>query len=228
MKRSLAFSNLCAVLGALSLILPGGSGLAQTTVPLSVDQPEPSVKEEPPPGGCMPIGVTASGEIVFPFLCKGFIEQHKAATQSPPSGAQSTPEPAAAEGQRPPSDEQDKAADQKPAVTEETDKKPAAAQEQRPAPDGNSPGADETNSVKPSEGKISAKDSEDALPEIGRPASEPVATTPPPKAEQSKLHKRSEPREGRNGPPGCTHFRTYDRRSETYRDYSGRTRACRS
>jgi hypothetical protein len=29
-------------------------------------------------GGCLPIGVTASGEIVFPFTCKAFIERLRA------------------------------------------------------------------------------------------------------------------------------------------------------
>jgi BA14K-like protein len=46
---------------------------------------EPSMKEDVPPGGCIPIGLTASGEIVFPILCKEFIEQQrgKAVEQKP-------------------------------------------------------------------------------------------------------------------------------------------------
>ena len=42
-----------------------------------------------PPGGCMPIGLTASGEIVFPIQCKEFIdrERGKAVEQTPPAAA---------------------------------------------------------------------------------------------------------------------------------------------
>jgi len=42
---------------------------------------------ETPAGVCKPIGLTASGEAVFPFQCKEFIEQHrekKGAEQKPP------------------------------------------------------------------------------------------------------------------------------------------------
>jgi len=53
--------------------------LAQTTgaVNPSPTPAEPSAKESVPLGGCMPIGLTASGEMVFPILCKEFIEQHR-------------------------------------------------------------------------------------------------------------------------------------------------------
>jgi hypothetical protein len=59
-------------------ILPAMSiaGLAQ---PVDSQQPAKSSDEnEPPPGGCNPIGLTASGEIVFPMTCRDFIERHKA------------------------------------------------------------------------------------------------------------------------------------------------------
>jgi hypothetical protein len=51
---------------------------------------EPSMKD-PPAGGCMPIGITASGEVVFPLQCKEFIEQHKASNATLPDG-QLTPQ----------------------------------------------------------------------------------------------------------------------------------------
>jgi hypothetical protein len=43
------------------------------------------VKKEIPPGGCMPIGLTASGQIVFPIQCRELIEQQreKAVEQKP-------------------------------------------------------------------------------------------------------------------------------------------------
>ena len=75
---------------ALALLLSVMSGVtfAQITgtVNPSPAPAEPSVKEdEPPPGGCMPIGLTVSGEMVFPIQCKEFIERHrgKAVEQKP-------------------------------------------------------------------------------------------------------------------------------------------------
>src|SRR3979411_2196389 len=64
---------------ALLLTAMSGAALAQTTgtVNPSPAPAEPSVKEDVPPGGCMPIGLTASGEIVFPIQCKDFIERHR-------------------------------------------------------------------------------------------------------------------------------------------------------
>jgi hypothetical protein len=64
---------------AVLLTVMSGAALAQTTgaVNPSPAPAEPSVKEDVPPGGCMPIGLTASGEIVFPILCKEFIERQR-------------------------------------------------------------------------------------------------------------------------------------------------------
>jgi BA14K-like protein len=71
-----------ALVGALLVGAFAHAGLAQTTGSVSpTASPEPSANGEPPPGGCMPIGVTASGDVVFPFQCKGFIEQHRGATE---------------------------------------------------------------------------------------------------------------------------------------------------
>jgi outer membrane biosynthesis protein TonB len=55
------------------------TALGQTTgaVNPSPTSAEPLANEGVPLGGCMPIGLTASGEMVFPILCKEFIEQHR-------------------------------------------------------------------------------------------------------------------------------------------------------
>src|SRR5260370_40701401 len=72
---------------ALLLTVMSGGALAQTTGTVNPNPApaDPSVKEDVPPGGCMPIGLTASGEIVFPIQCKEFIERQrgKAADQKP-------------------------------------------------------------------------------------------------------------------------------------------------
>jgi hypothetical protein len=61
---------------AVLLTVMSGAALAQTTGAAN-PSPAPAVKEDVPPGGCMPIGLTASGEIVFPILCKEFIERQR-------------------------------------------------------------------------------------------------------------------------------------------------------
>jgi len=72
---------------ALLLSVMSGAALAQTTgtVNPSGTPAESSAKEDVPPGGCMPIGLTASGEIVFPIQCRELIERQrgKAVEQKP-------------------------------------------------------------------------------------------------------------------------------------------------
>lgn len=67
---------------ALLLLVVSGTSVAQTTGTLnpSPTPTEPSAKEDVPPGGCMPIGMTASGEIVFPIQCKEIIERERGKT----------------------------------------------------------------------------------------------------------------------------------------------------
>src|SRR3979490_289627 len=100
----------------LLLTVMSSAALAQTTGTVNPNPApaQPSVSADVPPGGCMPIGLTASGEIVFPIQCKAIIEQYR--------GKDVEQKPAAVE-QKP------VAAEQKPAAVEQ---KPAAA-EQKPA-----------------------------------------------------------------------------------------------
>ena len=172
----------------------------------------------------MPIGVTASGEIVFPFLCKGFIEQHKAANQKPAAPDDASQKPVAADAQSKGAD--DKGAAKQPdnvtakgpdpaseAAAQGSSQKPAVAEEPRPNGDAKPESAeDKSAAVKPPEATASIARS---APEAAEPAALP-----------DRGRKKS--RESREGPPGCTHFRSYDESSGTYTDYSGRRRACRS
>lgn len=85
MKRSL--THRAKVLCCVVLAMISSTALAQTTGAVNPNpiSAESSTKEGVPLGGCMPIGLTASGEMVFPILCKDFIEQHreKAMEQKP-------------------------------------------------------------------------------------------------------------------------------------------------
>jgi hypothetical protein len=92
MKRLLALQTAlacrAAALCCVLLTVMSGAAFAQITGTVNPSPPaEPSVKEDVPPGGCMPIGLTASGEIVFPMQCKELIERErgKAVEQKPPA-----------------------------------------------------------------------------------------------------------------------------------------------
>jgi hypothetical protein len=144
-----------------------GAVHAQTTGALNPNPApaaEPSTKEDVPPGGCMPIGLTASGEIVFPIQCKEFIER-----------------------------EREKAVEQKPPTAEAP---LAATQPQAVAPP------------------------KTVAPKNTKPPAKPI--------EAVALPKRVEhhPREPAMGSEGCSHYRSYDPASGTYRNYDGRRRTC--
>jgi hypothetical protein len=82
--------RLCAPGYALLTVMTGAA-LAQTTDPVSPRpadtapsvQTQPAMKQGAPPDGCQPIGLTASGEIVYPIQCKAFVERERAAEQKP-------------------------------------------------------------------------------------------------------------------------------------------------
>jgi hypothetical protein len=141
--------------------------------------------DETPPGGCLPIGVTSSGEVVFPFLCKGFLDRSKGAaaiTMTPAEQEKPSPEPAA--------------------------------------------------SFKEPEEKTATKKSDESGPETSQPspsASETVSSVNPPQKRSSTESNRTTPyRKIRlSNSAGCAGYRTFDPASETYRDFSGRRRACR-
>jgi hypothetical protein len=78
------------------MLAASGAALAQTTQSVRPESIPPSDKDEVPPGGCTPIGVTVSGEIVFPFTCKGFLERRRGPIEDPKPAAQAE-KPAPAE-----------------------------------------------------------------------------------------------------------------------------------
>src|ERR1700724_4167421 len=103
-------------LSVFLLTVTSSAALAQTTGTVNPSRApaEPSVKEDVPPGGCMPIGLTASGEIVFPIQCRELIERQRG-----------------------------KAVEQKPAAVEEktiaVEEKPGAKQSEAAAPESSKP-----------------------------------------------------------------------------------------
>jgi hypothetical protein len=231
MKRLLALQAGLACAGALActlLAVSSGVALAQTTGAVNPNpaSAEPAVKQEPSSAGCMPIGLTVSGEIVFPFQCKEFIERQRAAKQNPavvqgekPDAAEN-PKPAAAE-QKPDAAEENTVAKQ-PAVAEKPvidEVKPAVAEE-KPAPAETKPVVAEEKAAAAEE-KTATKQPDRPAPENSKPATGPAQAAP--------LQKRveNEPRKPTVGPPGCMHFRSYQPASGTYRSFDGRRLACR-
>jgi hypothetical protein len=81
----------CAVRAETTGAVGSAAAPAETAVAA-----EPA-KAEPAQGDCQPIGLTASGEIVYPLQCKAFVEQRRAAEAKPaaveekPAAAQVTP-----------------------------------------------------------------------------------------------------------------------------------------
>lgn len=160
MKRFLTlqipFAYLAGVPCCLLLAVISGAALAQTSSPANPGPvPAASPAKEgnmPPPGGCKPIGLTVSGEVVFPLECKEFIERMRAID----------PKPAAAEAKP-------AAPPEKPAVAEE---KPAAVPEKPAVADDKPTTADAKAAVKPSD---------DAAPDNGPTGTAPADLVPSPK-----------------------------------------------
>jgi uncharacterized coiled-coil protein SlyX len=110
-----------------------------------------------------------------------------------------------------PGEDRPAAIDAKPSTPEE---KPARTEEssnsspEKPAAENTDSSPNQTNGV---------------LPGTGNPVIEPVdrvGTVPVP------TRAELEPRKSANGPPGCTHFRSFDPVSGTYMTFSGRRRQC--
>jgi hypothetical protein len=51
--------------------------IAQAAPPEAAQPEQPKKQDDIPPGGCTPIGLTASGEMVFPLLCRALLEQQR-------------------------------------------------------------------------------------------------------------------------------------------------------
>src|SRR5450631_3146868 len=189
---------------ALLLSVMSSAALAQTTSTISPNSSAPAQspgKVDVPPGGCMPIGLTSAGEIVFPIQCKEFIELH--------CGKDVEPNHTAVE--------------QKPAVVEDkpvaVEDKPTAVEEKPAAVADKPPAVEEKPTAVAEKPAAVAEKSAAVAPENSKSADNPPEAVP--------MRKRAErkPRE-RVSSNGCQHYRTYDSASGTYRSYDGRIRPC--
>jgi len=211
--------------------LISGAALAQTSNPANPSGvPAESAAKEgemPPPGACKPIGLTVSGEVVFPLECKEFIDRMRAmdpkpaAAEAKPAAPETKPvaaeaKPAAPAEKPAVAEERPAAAPEKPAVVED---KPPVAKDKPAVAEDKPPAAEEKPTT--ADAKASVKPSDDVVPDNG-----PTGTTPADLAPASKRADRKQ-REHTAGAPGCMHFRSYNAASGTYRSFDGQIRPCR-
>lgn len=239
--------HLWAVFLISAATLPGLLGVSGASFAQTSDSQPRTSDDGPPPGGCTPIGVTASGDIVFPMTCRDFIERHKAADRAATAAEAKPTMPE-------PSKSPDVVEAAKAPAAAETGKAPSAAEAGKqvitgeaskdltPADVGSAPAVVEANKAPaaPVSGKPDEKDVKPAP--IRAQADDPVrpetkqAAVAPESADVAKpsadpattaaVEKRSRARNRVAGAPNCTRFRTYNAASGTYRDYDGRRRSC--
>src|SRR6266480_1440307 len=234
---------------ALLLSVISSAALAQTTATVNPNPVpvQPSATDEVPPGGCMPIGMTASGDIVFPIQCKAFIERHRGApVELKPATLEDKPAAKQSEGKElegkhsedKPSEgkhseelapEIGKPAD-RPVERAPLEEKAAARQSEGSQSEG-LPSEDKHLEDKHLEAKhldgkhldgkhLDGKHLEEPAPETGKPATKPAEAVSSPKRAELTGRERA------NNLGNCTHYRTYNPASGTYRSYDGRVRPC--
>jgi hypothetical protein len=221
-------------------------GFAQTTGTISPSAGSDVSSPEPPPGGCMPIGVTANGDIVFPFACKDLIETHR--KEQVASEPRQAPVPSGSIAAIPEKNADEATAGSSARPQQQTGPENAAPEKSQSglaaaAPDKNAVDITGSSSTGPQpqtgsesleresirNGSAAAAPQKDAIESTGSSSAKPhkqrggrESSAPEKKEDDSRS------RTGQGDVPGCTHFRTYNPRSESYRDYRGRRQPCRS
>jgi len=239
--------HLWAVLLISAATLPVLLGMGSVGVAQTSDSQPRSSDNGPPRGGCTPIGVTVSGEIVFPMTCMDFIERHKAADRAATAAAE---KPAPAEASKAP----DAVETAKVPATAETSKASTANETGKVQTTGDASRASATTEVTSAPATVdvsktpTASDSgkpeeKDAKPAM---ANAPADEAPQPETRQAAVSPESADTGKSSAEPGttaalskrgrgrnrlassapCTRFRTYDAASGTYRDFGGRRRSC--
>jgi hypothetical protein len=220
--------------------------MSNACVAQSSDSQPRSSDDGPPPGGCTPIGITVSGEIVFPMTCKDFIERHKAAdraataAEAKPAAAQASKAPDAVEPARaPPAAEASKAPAAvetgnaqttgeagKAAATAELSPTPAAVEARKAPTAPDSAKSSGQNDAKPAEVKAPADEAVSPVTKqaaVTAEGADTVKSLAEP-ATTAALSKRARARLA--GASDCTKFRTYNAASRSYRDFNGQRRSC--
>jgi hypothetical protein len=225
-------SALCSVL----LMLTGAAARAQSADPAAAPPApaQPSVQDQGS-GDCEPIGLTASGEIVFPFRCKDMVERQRAAVTK-----LSEPKPAVADAAPV---VQEKLPAQPPAhpvaaAAKMTAVHPphpkivavhaagAASHAARPAVQpAHSPNL-EKSAEKPTDAKPVDAKSADAKSADAKTADAKTVDAKPVETTKSIQQVAGKAHEHRMGPRGCTQFQSYDAVSASYLGFDGQRHPC--
>jgi hypothetical protein len=228
---------LCSVLLMLT-----GAARAQSADPANpAPAPaQPSTQDEAT-AGCEPIGLTASGEIVFPFRCKDMVERQHAATSKPANPKPAVAAAAPAVQEKPQANLQAKpqaqpvaaavrmtavhpahAVNAKPVAIHPAGAAPKAAKPAvQPVDAAHSPKNLEKSVEKTADAKaVEAKTAEAKTDEVKSAETKPVETT------KSIPHVAGRAYEHRMGPPGCTQFQSYNAVSATYLGFDGQRHPC--
>jgi hypothetical protein len=239
--RDVAAARRAGVLCCVLMVM-GGIARAQTGGPADPSPvPAQSSKDDmPPPGACKPIGLTVSGEVVFPLECRAFIERAlnskpavavtRPSLEPKPSAVQSEPATTVARG--PAAGEKPADVAEKPATAEE---RPASAEPKSVEAKSVEPKPIDTKPIEtkpaettppdpnPAEPKTATKPSEEAAPENSQVSTGALEVVPLPPTKRFDGRLRAQA----TSAPSCTHFRTYDATAGTYRGFDGKIRPCR-
>jgi hypothetical protein len=155
--------------------------------------------EDVPAGGCMPFGLTAKGQLVFPIECQALLERHRARAESQPSvpasPTQSAPAPKEAQAAEPAKLAGDKNADDKNTDlnrNESSPNKEATAKVADVAPSGEAkPGEPKPGEPKP--GEIKSGEIKPGEAKSGKENPEPEAANGKRPGKRSMQSARSKP-----------------------------------
>jgi hypothetical protein len=236
-KLSLNAGRTGVLCGIFLLQIACGAALAETAdtpgSAVAPAAPGEAAKDTGPFGGCEPLGMTASGELVFPLECKRVL--HKTGETPVASDDKAGATPAAAEAK--PADVKAAAPEDKPAVTLEkaaTEEKPAAVETRSAAVE-----------AKPAEASAASNKpavADKALPAAQEKAAEKAAPRKPSRhvasaAAGGKQIAMVKPATAPShvdrgavqtaGMPACVHYRSYNAASKSYLGYDGHMYACR-
>ena len=222
-------SRTCALLSSL-VMLTSAAALAQSTDAATPPAPaQPLVQDDA--SGCEPIGLTASGEVVFPFRCKDLVERQRAAVTKPadpkPAVVSAVPEKAHETQEKRHETSQQKSAPHpagaaaKPAVLHPANLAPAAA---KPA----AQSVDADHLPKIVEAKTADAKTADAKPVAAKTAESKALERKTAETTKGIPQVAGAARERGVGPPGCTLFQSYNAVSATYLGFDGQRHPCRA
>jgi hypothetical protein len=212
-------SRICAMCSVV-LMLTSAVALAQSTDAANSPPAPPSAPDEASTG-CDPIGLTASGEVVFPFRCKGVIELQRAAATKPADPKPDAAAVASAVQQKP----QQKLQAHPVAGSAKTAAHPAsvAPTNAKPAPRSpKSADARSANAKSANARSADAKSGETEAAETEAVDTKSVETTKGTQQVAGAAHERGV------GPSGCTQFQSYNAVTATYLGFDGQRHPCRA